>query len=41
MTAWNGGKGSTQRKTDQKKFNENWERIFGKPKDKPQTDQKK
>ena len=26
---WHGGKGSNQRKTDQKKFNDNWERIFG------------
>lgn len=25
-----GGKGDKQRPTDQKKYNENWERIFGK-----------
>ena len=25
-----GGKGSKQRPTDQKKFDEGWERIFGK-----------
>lgn len=24
-----GGKGSTQRPTDQQKFNDNWEAIFG------------
>jgi hypothetical protein len=27
-----GGKGSTQRPTDRKKFDENFERIFGKKK---------
>lgn len=26
---WHGGKGSRYRKVDQKKYNENWERIFG------------
>ena len=32
---WHGGKGSKQRPTkDQKKFNDNWDAIFGK-KDKP------
>ena len=32
---WAGGKGSKQRKTsDQKKFDDNWDAIFGK-KDKP------
>jgi hypothetical protein len=29
---WHGGKGSRYRKIDQKKYNENWERIFGKKK---------
>jgi hypothetical protein len=33
--SWAGGKGSKQRKTqDQKKFDDNWDAIFGK-KDKP------
>ncbi len=33
--AWAGGKGSKQRKTtDQKKFEDNWDAIFGK-KDQP------
>lgn len=27
-----GGKGSKQRPTDQKKYNDNWEAIFGKKK---------
>jgi hypothetical protein len=35
-----GGKGSKQRPTDRKKFDENFERIFGKKKDE-QTTQKK
>lgn len=29
-----GGKGSKQRPTDKKKFDENYDRIFGKPKKK-------
>ena len=29
-----GGKGSQQRPTDRQKFEENFERIFGKPKEK-------
>ena len=29
-----GGKGSKQRPTNKKKFDENFERIFGKPKEK-------
>jgi hypothetical protein len=28
------GKGSKQRPTDQKKYNENWEKIFGQKKEK-------
>jgi predicted ATP-binding protein involved in virulence len=27
---WHGGKGSRYRKIDQDKYNENWERVFGK-----------
>jgi len=30
-----GGKGSKQRPTDKKKFDENYERIFGKKKETP------
>lgn len=31
MSNWHGGKGSKQRKTaDQKKFDDNWDAIFGK-----------
>ena len=26
---WHGGKGSGQRPTDKKKYDENWDRIFG------------
>ena len=26
--AWEGGKGSKQRPTDHKKFNDNWDKIF-------------
>lgn len=32
--SWHGGKGSRYRKIDQQKYNENWERIFGKNKKK-------
>ena len=28
---WHGGKGSTRRGSDDKKYSENWEKIFGKP----------
>lgn len=31
------GKGSKQRPTDKKKFEENWEKIFGKPQKEPKT----
>lgn len=34
MSKWHGGKGSSQRPTDTKKYQDNWDRIFGK-KDKP------
>ena len=30
--SWEGGKGSTPRPVDKKKFDENWEKIFGKEK---------
>jgi hypothetical protein len=30
---WHGGKGSSQRKTDNQKFSDNWDAIFSKPKD--------
>lgn len=30
-----GGKGSKQRPTDKEKFNEGWDRIFGKSREKP------
>jgi len=30
---WHGGKGSRYRKIDQKSYNDNWERIFGKNKE--------
>ena len=30
---WEGGKGSKQRPTNKTKFDENWEKIFGKKKD--------
>lgn len=32
---WQGGKGSDPRPTNRKKFEENWERIFGRKEDKP------
>jgi hypothetical protein len=34
MSNWHGGKGSKQRPTDNKKYQDNWDDIFGK-KDKP------
>ena len=30
---WAGGKGSTQRKVDKKKYSDNWDAIFGKKND--------
>ena len=33
-----GGKGSQQRPTDRQKFEENFERIFGKPKEKEKNE---
>ena len=35
-----GGKGSKQRPTDRQKFEENFDRIFGKPKEKVKEDGK-
>ena len=35
MAKWHGGKGSKQRPTDKDKFDKEFERIFGKPKEKP------
>ena len=29
---WHGGKGDKQRPSDAKKYAENWDKIFGKPK---------
>ena len=29
---WHGGKGSARRKSDQQKYADNWEKIFGKNK---------
>lgn len=40
MTATHGGKGSNQRPFDKKKFDENWEQIFGKEKDDKNTKEK-
>ena len=40
MKQSDGGKGSLQRPTNKKKFDENYDRIFGKKKDE-QTDKKK
>lgn len=30
---WHGGKGSGRRGSDDKKYADNWEQIFGKPRD--------
>jgi len=36
---WSGGKGSKQRPTNKKKFDENWDRIFkNKQKEQPNKD---
>ena len=35
-----GGKGDKQRPTDKKKFDEGWDRIFGKKKDQPKEEKK-
>ena len=37
MTSWHGGKGSKYRKVDQQKFNDNWDKIFGKKEDNTDT----
>ena len=46
MSQWHGGKGSSPRPVDKKKFDENWDRIFSKNKNEKSdkrglTDQKK
>lgn len=41
MSTWHGGKGSKPRPVDKKKFDENYERIFGKKDKKDLTDDKK
>jgi len=33
MTQTHGGKGSKQRPTDRKKYNDNWDALFGKKKE--------
>jgi len=38
QSPWHGGKGSRYRPTDAKKFNDNWDKIFGTKKQK--TDEK-
>jgi hypothetical protein len=35
-----GGKGSTPRPVDKKKFDDGWDRIFGKKKEEPKDDSK-
>ena len=35
-----GGKGDKQRPTDKKKFDEGWDRIFGKKKEQPKEEKK-
>lgn len=40
MAQWHGGKGSAQRKVDKKKYSDNWDAIFGKKKEKPETEDK-
>lgn len=34
MSNWHGGKGSNRRKENQKKIDDNWDKIFGKKDDK-------
>lgn len=41
LTKWHGGKGSKQRPTDAKKYQDNWDRIFSKPKKEEVKDGKK
>lgn len=35
MSKWHGGKGSKQRPTDRKNYEDNWDRIFGKKEELP------
>ena len=39
--AWSGGKGSKPRKVDRKKFDENFDRIFGKKKQRENVEKDK
>ena len=39
MSNWHGGKGSKRRNPDEKKYQENWERIFKKKKKKEKKDE--
>ena len=41
MSQWHGGKGSRPRPINKKKFDENWERIFGKKEEKKPDEPKK
>ena len=40
MSTTHGGKGSARRPTDKKKFDDNWDRIFGKKGDDKSTEVK-
>ena len=39
-TQWHGGKGSKRRPEDKKKFDDNWDKIFGKKDKKDKKDEK-
>lgn len=41
MSQWHGGKGSKPRPVDKKKFDDNWDRIFGKKQVKNDESEKK
>lgn len=41
MSAWHGGKGSKPRPVDKRKFDENWDKIFGKKKEKEKPNENK
>jgi len=38
MSKWHGGKGSKRRPEDKKKFDSEWDRIFGKKKEQPKPE---
>lgn len=40
MSSWHGGKGSRPRPTDKKKFDENWDKIFGNKKKEEKKNEK-